>query len=788
MQPISATNDSLGAVFTSLWRQRRLLIGCVVIAVCCGISYAMLAAPVYEAVSSVRIEDQEANLPDVIKQLSTESRVSTEVEVLRSAALARAVVAATGLRVELQEPRLAVRTSLVSGIVTDSSLKSGTIDISSRSNGTYSVRNLNDGAVEGVRLGDEVRLPGIKFVLASGARRYNRILLRVVTPDKAVTSLKGGLSIDRTAHDANIIAIRYRNSDPTLAAAVPNELLDRFISERQNSRQVQARNTVTFLRQQIDTVSQQLLTAENQLLAFRNRGDVISLPTEASSQVNRLVGMEADRTRLETERSSLAQLVKETSQAPAAGPGQPSPYRRLMAFPGLIGNAAVSELLRSLAQLEDQRAQLLIRRTTRDPDVQVLDARISDADTQLKVMAITYLAGLTNREASLDSSLKADNRALAVIPAKEIDLARLERSPKVLEDIYTLLQTKLQEASIAAAAGDPSVQIVDMATRPTKAAWPKTALIIAACSAIGLLIGIIIALVRDAKDKCVHSRADLLRITGIPVLGLVPNLNSRRLAWISRRHKDTKQAIAPGTLTWAGGRILGTGAGSTSVAATDPYDRLYLIVTSSLAESGPKALVVTSPLPGDGKTTTATNLALTLARQGLRVLLIDADVRRGQIRSTLGAPKGPGLTDVLRANTDGRAAVNGVDVGNGRMLYCLSMGSPEEHPARLLGSQQMRELLSCLKKQFDEVIIDSPPINVLTDAAALASVADATLVVARSGVTEESALRYAMEQLRASGATVIGTLLNDINPDRDAVYDAAYQYLDHSRYYEGLAT
>ncbi len=786
----SADEDNLGFVFGSIRRRRWLVLAYAALAVTGAVVYITHAAPVYEAAASIRIEDEEANVPDLVKRLSTESKVSTEIEMLRSAALAREVIKAEGLQVRVLEPRGVARSTALQNVELGESLASGEIDLTRQPDGSFvAVDAASSARVAGIRPGSKAHISGLGFVLAPAMASEKQIRLRLYSADDAMKAFRKSVKIDRVAHDANIVAVRYRDADRNLAALVPNELVRSFIAGRQTAHQASARNTIAFLREQLDTVSRQLTSAESRLLAFRNRENVVSLPTEATGQVNRFISMQADRTRLETERAALAQLLDEATRSPAANnPSQGSPYRRLMAFPGLIGNASVSELLRSAAQLEDQRTQLLTRRTTRDPDVQILDNRIHDLDAQLQGIAVTYLEGTTNKVQSLDSALKSDNQAMASIPAREIKFARLERTPKVLQDISTLLQTRLQEASIAEAAGDPSFQIVDLATAPMKASWPKPALSIAAAALIGLLFGIIVALIREHGDRFVHSRADLVRSTGIPVLGLVPNLGGPRSAALKLganiRGRSPGHLLLsldnakPAVSSW-----VQSGARPARAGSEECYARLYLMVSRLLNTHGSSALVITSPLPGDGKTTTAINLALTLSRQGRNVLLIDADLRRGAIGSLLGAPHALGLTDVLQATTELGDVVRSIEVAPGRPLHYIPLGSPSTQPVSLLSSRAMGDLLGHLRGEFDVLIIDSPPINVVTDTVALATFADGVIVVARAGVTERAALNYAIGQLRAVDAPVLGGLLNDIDPERDAVYDGAYQYLDHARYY-----
>jgi capsular exopolysaccharide synthesis family protein len=221
--------------------------------------------------------------------------------------------------------------------------------------------------------------------------------------------------------------------------------------------------------------------------------------------------------------------------------------------------------------------------------------------------------------------------------------------------------------------------------------------------------------------------------------------------------------------------------------ATESYGRLYVNVAALRREEVPRTLLVTSPLAGDGKTTTAYNLTESLAEGGYRALLIDADLRRGSVHHLIGSARTPGLTDVLEGTAELAAALRTVKV-NGRELYCLPGGTRSARPAALLRSPQLRALLSLAAREYDAVIIDSPPVNLVTDATILAEAVDGVIVVARAGATAQEALDFTMRQLRLVDAPVLGTVLNDIDPQRDGGYDETYRYLGFKDYYTYLET
>jgi capsular exopolysaccharide synthesis family protein len=189
-----------------------------------------------------------------------------------------------------------------------------------------------------------------------------------------------------------------------------------------------------------------------------------------------------------------------------------------------------------------------------------------------------------------------------------------------------------------------------------------------------------------------------------------------------------------------------------------------------------QVLLVTSPLPGDGKTTIACNLALTLALRGTKVLLVDADLRRGRVHMLFDAPRRPGLSDVLAGSKPLSSVIRRVRVSANAELSFIATGQLDPNPPQLFGVDAVRKLLEPLRAEFDTIIFDTAPLNIVSDAALLSTHVDGVIVVARAGVTEPGALSFAMEQLDHVQSDVIGTVLNDVELDRDVYYDGTYAY------------
>jgi polysaccharide biosynthesis transport protein len=797
-------------VWTVLVRRRWIVLGCALLGLGAGFAALQYLPPTYEASTSIRVDEPSAGLPELalVASLSSSNQIGTDMEVLRSRMLAESVVDSLKLRVQVVKPRLAARHRVIDSAHLGAETDTARLRLV-RSGDGFQVESLATGEMLGtVEAGGLLRVAGAEIRLAPTAAEHDEIELHLVSLDEAVASLRRQVEIVRPSRDANIVVVRSRGSDPRLASEIPNVLAAGFVAHRQSIHKAQARSTADFLRQQLDTLATQLSMSEEQLRSFREGSQVIDLQMEGSTQVRRLSEMQANRAALEVERSALAQLVEEVRLgAVADGVDDASPYRRLLAFPSLLRNQTAAELLRSLASLEDERASLLMRRSARDPDVQVRTARIQELERQLQSTVTTYLDGLSRQIVALDQTLRGFERELDAIPAKELQFARLSRQPKVLEEMYGLLQTRLKEAEVAEAVDDPSLRVVDRATVPARPVSPNAKLILGFALVAGLLVGVGGGLVREYTDESIRTRGDAVYATGLPVLGLVPRLKAgSSRTWRSRLRRAPALSLSTG-LRGAGSALAPVGTTGVAVVApprdtlssllveqagrpsaiTDVYERLHTNILFSAPDAEFRTLLLTSALPGDGKTTNATNLAITLAQRGLRVLLIDGDLRRGTVSTLLGCPRSPGLAEVLAGTTPLQEALRSVDVGAGQTVQVLASGAFPTNPAQMLGSERMERLLGALKTKYDKIIIDSPPLNVVVDAAVLGRHVDGVVLVARTGVTPFGALVYATEQFRNAKMPVVGVVLNDIDFRKEASYDQAYQWHGYGESYYSQA-
>lgn len=726
--------------------------------------------PRYEATAVLRIDEKQSGMAglDILRDLQGGgSEVNTEMEVLRSRVLAGVVADSLQLRLSLRAPRQVARSTVLAWAQVEPAADTGTISVTQEAGRFYA--NWNGTTASG-KAGDTLRLGPVALALTPAAELWPEIRLQVSSINAAIEATQKTFRVSRPSREANILQVRFTHTDPLLAERAPNLLIRTFLSQRAGTRRTGATSTVSFLRAQLDTLSAELRQSEDSLRSFREANEVVSLQQQAMVSVGKVAEMQAERDGIHAELSALESVIQSSGQDSAGS------ARRYLAFPTLLRNNTVSTLLTSLSTLEAERGRLLASRTMRDPDVVVLTEQIDALDRQVRGLVNTYADGLRLQRDALDQTLKASGADLTKVPAKEITLARLTRNTSVLSELSVLLQTKLKEAEIAQAVDDPSARMIDPAIRPEHAVFPRRALNLALGVMLGLLSGLGYIWLRETMDTRIHTREDLQKLAPLPMLGVIPHFTNQRWSVSGRR----RAALTSGSAATDPSTAL-VALAQPNGAVLEAYRSLRTNLSFALADGAPKLVAVTSPTPGDGKSTTISNLAASLAQQKQRVLVVDGDMRRGVQHRILGGNRIPGLSELLTGRTTAEEAIQKLSFEGVGRIDLISTGTIPPNPAELLSSPRLVDLLELLENTYDSILIDTPPIANVTDVTIIAPHVDGVVLVARGNKTEKGAVRFAMEQLLTVRAKVMGTILNDFDTGRMSAY-GTYGYYGGAGY------
>jgi tyrosine-protein kinase Etk/Wzc len=773
---------SIRDVWMVLMRNRWRVLLVTAILVVLGVIYTSLQDRIYESTATLQI-DTNAQGFSLVSELGPLAgaagagggmSIETELLVIKSRRIAEQVVDTLALHVVLDEPALP-RTAVFEVVVAPRSERLRRYQLELQQGGAYQVTastpKRDRSRLADVRIGEIARLEDLQVILNPelSANPPQKIEIVVAPFRDAVEHFQRTLQASRPSRDVQIVSVGYRHTDPALAAGAANAVATHYIRHRSRAARSETQGTVDFLREQVQAYEDQLRGAETSLRQYREQAQVISPREEATEQVRRLAELQAQRDALQSDRDALAQLLARIRAQPAGARGVQSPYRQLASFPIFLANPAVQNMLQSITELENQRSQLMILRTPENRDVVAVNERIGELEMQLYQTGASYLESLNGQLASLQANLGRFGGELEQIPARELQFARLAREQSLLEGLYNLLQTRLKEAEIREAVSPLEVQVLDPALVPVQPVAPRPVRTVALALIFGLVLGTGLAFGREALDTRVRTEDEVRGIAGgVPVIGRIPNSRGRarsrslaRMPWQRRVTTAAPEEFLDHQLV-ARSDPLG--------APAEAYRTLRTNLTFANVESPPRLIVVTSATSGEGKTTTSANLAITLAQQGTPVLLVDADLRLGNLHELLDRPMEPGLAQLLAGQCTLEEAVSHVTVGSGETLHFLPVGAFPPNPAEMLGSERMATLLTRLRDEYSVVIVDGPPLGAVTDSALLGMNADVTLMVARSGVTEKAALQRAIGQLRHVRARLGGIVLNGTEPGEHGAY------------------
>jgi tyrosine-protein kinase Etk/Wzc len=444
-------------------------------------------------------------------------------------------------------------------------------------------------------------------------------------------------------------------------------------------------------------------------------------------------------------------------------------------------NDGVSQLMAHLAELENRRSDLAQRRTELNPELAALNRRIDDIDGQLGQMARSYERSLGSQVTSLDRVVGGSSGRLSGFPERQVEMSRLERQVTSLGAIHGLLETRLREAEVAEAVSRPTVQVVDAPTTPLGPASPRPLFNLALALVLGLAFGLVLALAREASDPRVHGRREVERRSGLPIVAMIPlvrpsgpllpvEIASENGTAQPPLSDESGRSLLPARRTRAlrkAGEFNGRGV---AVEAFRSLGSDLQAIGRQIRDGEIRSLAVTSPGRGDGKTFISCNLALTRAGFGVHTLLIDADMRAGGVARFFDLPGRPGLSELLSGAATAREVRQTLRVSETDTLSVMPAGTPTADAAEILDTSYFEAMLAGAQAVYDLVVIDTPPLNVLPDTAAVVPHVDAVLVVVRDGVTDGRALELTLERLRRTGGPVIGIVFNDVELPKQYAY------------------
>jgi polysaccharide biosynthesis transport protein len=568
-----------------------------------------------------------------------------------------------------------------------------------------------------------------------------RVAFTVRRPREAAQQLAANLQV-QTRERGSFLVVGLTGDEPEQLVGTVNAVAERFVAVATELKRAQSEELTGLLQEQLSHAALNLRQAESALQGFRV--GTVTLPSERVIQ--QAPGLQAtqgsvfsDFFTLKTERDQLRRDREAMAEALDRRRGASVPIAALEVIPAARES---SELNTVLGELATKRAELRAMRaqaTDRFGPVQ----RLAEEVTLLEEQAVPRIAShvmteIASREAELDRRLTAASSELRQIPERSIEEARLERAVAISSDLYRTLSQRYETARLASVSSVPDVRLLDDARAPTQPLNHGERLQMFMMFVLGSLgIAVAAPLVLDRMDSRLRYPEQVTDELGLPILGAVPHVGngSRRLRGGEELQRDMMNG------------------------AVEALREIRLNVAHAFGTAGPLLTTVTSPGVGDGKSFITVNLALAFADLGHRTLIIDGDIRRGQLHRMLGVVRVPGLTDFLAGSATAEDIVQSTAWDSLDLIAC---GTRMQAGPELLGSAAMAAMVRDLRQHYDVILIDSPPLGAGVDPFLLSTLTGNTLLVVRNGKTDREFATAKLELLDRLPVRLLGAVLNDV--------------------------
>ena len=576
--------------------------------------------------------------------------------------------------------------------------------------------------------------------------------------------------------ETRLIDIKFTHNVPEVTSKVVNAIAETYTFSNLEKRTEANSTTGDFLQKRIAELQQQIRTSEERLVNYAKNNQIISLDPNQNTVVERLAGLNQQLLEAENDRKT-AEAAYNAAKNPDAASALADD-----------GAKQTNEIEAKLVELRQKRALLLVEATEEAPEVKEVDEQVTELDRQLKDLrsrkSATLLTNLhtryqqtLEREQSLRKAFEQQRAQTLSQNEAAINYRIIQQEIETNKSLLNGLLQGAKENDVVMAGKPNNISIVDYALTPDSPVGPNRARTVIAAFFLSIGLGLGLALFFEYLDDTVHSTEEVERVLHLPALAVIPSVGSAT----RRRVLSSSTALQKQNGNGNGNSELLMNVDGRSPLA-EAYRHLRTSVLLSTAGRAPKSLLVTSSLPGEGKTTTAVNTAISLAQTGASVVIIDADMRRPRLQSIFDMRGNEGLSSILSSEISESDMLAMVKNDEESGLNVLTSGPIPPNPAELLGSDQMRRLLAALQANYTHVVVDSPPVSSFTDGVLISTMVDGVLLVVHGGKSSRHIVRRSKQLLSDVGAKIFGVVLNNVNLQSHDYY--YYQSYYGQKYYE----
>ncbi|NWG04650.1 MAG: polysaccharide biosynthesis tyrosine autokinase [Syntrophaceae bacterium] len=557
--------------------------------------------------------------------------------------------------------------------------------------------------------------------------------------------------------NSRLVKIHFDSHSPKLSRQVSNELAMNYIQQNLEARFVVTEQAKAWLTQQLDDLKGKVERADEALQAFGSKHDIVSLEEKENVTMQRLTELNEALIKAESDRIAKEALYRQTKD------------QNFDAFPSILENKLIMDLKQAYIQLEAQYVKLSETFKPEYPEMVRLKSQMDSIQKQLNRETQKILMGIKN---DYESSLRReslirkafDQQKVKVLEMKDkaIQYNILKREADTNRELYKGLLQRMKEAGVSAGITASNIQIVDQAEIPIKPHRPNKGLNLLLAAVVGLFLGVGIAFFFEYLDNTVKTSEDVEQLVHLPSFGLVPEISSERRKRLERGASYPVELITHG---------------HPKSMLSEAYRNIRTSILLSFSERPPKKILLTSPNPAEGKTTTVINTAIALAQTGAQVIVIDTDMRKPRVHKILGDENEVGLSNFLSGNAELEAILKKTEIPN---LCYIPSGPIPPNPSELIGSNLFKNMMKYLEGAFDHIVLDSPPVLGFADSVILSTFVDGIILVVVGGKTPRETLERAKEVLQQVNAKILGVVINRVDIHRS---DYGYYYYRYHHYY-----
>lgn len=538
-----------------------------------------------------------------------------------------------------------------------------------------------------------------------------------ITNLKLYEMFRRNISVSQVSKKATILKLNYQDSSALRAKEILNALHKAYMDQEVEQKTKEANLTLSFIDKQLEQINKRLTKSATNLENFKERNQVVGLGEQAIKTTEQLSEYEAKLEEIQTELnilSNLNQYIKTNQDLTGLTIGSVN-----------FADPALGSLVTRLHEEASKKLSLLADFTELHPDVEKVSQNIASLKRSIKAALRNNLRQLSQRKKSIKTVIGKFNKSIATLPKQERVLSKLTRHYSIDEKIYSFLLEKKAETAILESSTVSNSRLLDSAIEVNKPIKPKRTLIVLVGIILGLIVGVALAFLREFMNNTVKNSDEIEKYTSIPIYGIIP------------RNKNKK----------------------TSNLVDEAYRAIRTNLQFLPKHDSSNIISITSSVSGEGKTTISANLAKILSQADKKIVVLDLDLRKSSLHNEFDIPNTIGISNYLTSQNSLEEITNHIKDTN---IDVLTTGTLPPNPSELILTDKMKELIQTLKENYDYVILDTPPVGLVTDALILMNYSDIALLVARASYTRKEFIKNLDRLSKEHTQHTFGFILNGV--------------------------